>query len=325
MHRRDIFPLVLVGVPALVSATSARAQQPRRAIRIGVLLPVPRNDHFLVALREGLRDAGWTGEGDVEFEVRRAAGTVEEFRRFGKELAALPLDVLVTASTAAATALAQATTTIPIVFVGTFDPIAAGLVASLERPGGNVTGIAGFQADIAAQWVSHLKEIAPQVARMVIFSNPAAVSAAGLAGWKAVAARSVEISEVRVESVADIGRAVASVAKDPQAGMIVVPHTFPFTNRDAVVAAMAEHRVPAIYGIAEMVRSGGLISYGQDLGAQWRMSAQYIDRIVRGAKPAELPVQYATKYALAINARAAKALSLVVPPDMLKRADEVID
>ncbi len=161
MHRRDFVRLGLVGVPAFAVVSLARAQQPRRVIRIGVLLPVPRNDHFLVALREGLRDAGWTGEGDIEFEVRRAAGTMEEFRRFGKELAALPLDVLVTASTAAATALAQATTTTPVVFLGTFDPVAAGLVASLERPGGNVTGIAGFQADIAAQWVSHLKEIAP--------------------------------------------------------------------------------------------------------------------------------------------------------------------
>jgi len=227
-----------------------------------------------VALREGLRDTGWTGEGDIEFEVRRAAGTVEEFRRFGKELAALPLDVLVTASTAAATALAQATTTTPVVFLGTFDPVVAGLVASLEHPGGNVTGIAGLQADIAAQWVSHLKEIAPHVARMVIFSNPAAVSAAALAGWKAVAARSVETSEVRVDAATDIDRTVAGVAKGPQAGMIVVPHPFPFTNRNAVVAAMAEHRVPAIYGIAEMVRAGDLISYGQDLGAQWRMSAQ---------------------------------------------------
>ena len=125
--------------------------------------------------------------------------------------------------------------------------------------------------------------------------------------------------------MADIGSVIAGVAKDPQAGMIVVPHPFPFTNRDAVVAAMAEHRVPAIYGIAEMVRSGGLISYGQDLGAQWHMSARYIDQIVRDAKPADLPVQYATKYALAINARAAGALSLDVPANMLKRADEVID
>ncbi len=125
--------------------------------------------------------------------------------------------------------------------------------------------------------------------------------------------------------MADIGSVIAGVAKDPQAGMIVVPHPFPFANRDAVVAAMAEHRVPAIYGIAEMVRSGSLISYGQDLGAQWRMAACYIDQIVRNAKPADLPVQHATKYALAINARAAKALSLDVPANMLKRADEVID
>jgi putative tryptophan/tyrosine transport system substrate-binding protein len=232
--------------------------------------------------------------------------------------------VLVTASTAAATALAKATTTIPVVFVGTFDPVAAGLVASLERPGGNVTGIAGLQAEVATGWVSHLREIAPQVARMVIFYNPASISTAALAGWKTVAARSVELGEVRVDSISDIDVAVAGVAQDPKAGMIVVPHTFPFANRQAVVAAMAAHRVPAIYGIAEMVRSGGLISYGQDLGAQWRMSAWYIDQIMRGARPAELPVQFATKYNMAINKRTAAALDLVVPENLLGAADEVI-
>ena len=147
MRRRDFVRLGLVGIPALGVASPTRAQQPRRAIRIRVPLPVARDGRFLVALREGLRDAGWAGEGDIEFEVRRAAGTVEEFRRFGKELAALPLDVLVTASTA----LAQSTTTIPVVLLDTFDPVAAGLVSSFEHPGGNVTGIVGFQADIAAR------------------------------------------------------------------------------------------------------------------------------------------------------------------------------
>jgi putative tryptophan/tyrosine transport system substrate-binding protein len=276
-------------------------------------------------LRDGLRDLGWVEGSAFTLQVRQADGTVAAFRRLGAELAALPVDVLVTASTAAATALAQTTTTIPIVFVGTFDPIAAGLVDSLDHPGRNLTGIAGFQVDIAAKWVSQLKEIAPGVTEMAIFSNPGSVSAAALAGWKAVASQSAIISEVHVDAVADIEPAVADVAKNPHAGMIVAPHTFPLANRKAVVEAMAKHRVPAMYGVAEMVRAGGLISYGQDLAAQWRMSAMYIDKIVHGAKPADLPVQFAMKYALAINKGVAKGLGLEVPKAMLDRADEIIE
>jgi putative ABC transport system substrate-binding protein len=157
------------------------------------------------------------------------------------------------------------------------------------------------------------------------FPNPASVSPAALAGWKAVASQSVSVSELHVDAVADIEPAVADVAKNPHAGMIVVPHTFPLANRKAVVEAMAKHRVPAMYGVAEMVRAGGLISYGQDLAAQWRMSAMYIDKIMHGTKPADLPVQYATKYALAINKGAAKGLGLEVPKAMFDRADEVIE
>ena len=294
-----------------------------RKPRVGVLLPFPRNDHFLVVLREGLRDAGW-GEDGIEFEVRRADGSAEQFRAFAQEFAAMGLDALITASTAAATVLMRATETTPIVFVGTFAPVAAGLVASMERPGGNATGTAGFQTDIAADWVATLKEIAPRVERMAVLYNPATPAPAAVEGWRAAASRSIEMSEVRVDAAADIGRAVAGVAKDPEAGLIVIPHTFPFSNRDAVVAAMAEHKVPAVYGIAEMVRSGGLVSYGQDLGDHWRSGAGYIDRILRGAEPGELPARFSTKYALAINTKAAKSLDLAVPPAMLKRADEVI-
>jgi putative tryptophan/tyrosine transport system substrate-binding protein len=286
---------------------------------------VPDNGRFSASLRDGLRDLGWVEGSAFTLQVRQADGTVAAFRRLGAELAALPVDVLVTASTAAATALAQTTTTIPIVFVGTFDPIAAGLVDSLDHPGRNLTGIAGFQADIAAKWVAQLKEIAPSVTDMAIFSNPGSVSSAALAGWKAVASRSAIISELRVDGVADIEPAVTDVAKNPHEGIIVVPHTFPLANRKAVVEAMAKHRVPAIYGVAEMVRAGGLISYGQDLAAQWRMSAVYIGKIVHGTKPADLPVQYATKYALAINKGAARGLGLEVPKAMLDRADEVIE
>jgi ABC transporter substrate binding protein len=154
---------------------------------------------------------------------------------------------------------------------------------------------------------------------------PASVSSAALAGWKAVASQSVSISDLRVDAVADIEPAVADLAKNPHAGVIVVPHTFPLANRNAVVDAMAKHRVPAMYGVAEMVRSGGLISYGQNLAAQWRMSAPYVDKIMHGTKPADLPVQYATKYSLALNKAAARALGVEIPKAMLERADEIIE
>lgn len=312
------------GGTAVSDVVIARARYSRRPLKIGVLLPVPGNDAFLGLLRDGLQDLGATEEGDFSLEVRRADGTIESFRRLGTELAALPLDVFVTASTMAASTLGKVTTTTPIVFVGVFDPVAAGLVASLERPGRNLTGIAGFQADIAAEWVSHLKELAPGVTRLVIFSNPASVPPAALAGWRTVASRIAEIDEVHVDTVEDIDRSIAGIARDRDAGVIVVPHTFPFANRAMVVAAMAKHRVPAVYGIAEMVRAGGLISYGQDLGAQWRMSAAYIDKIARGARPGELPVQYAAHSALAINQSAAAALGLVIPKALIERAREVI-
>lgn len=302
----------------------ARARYSRRPLKIGVLLPVPGNDAFLGLLRDSLQDLGSTEGGDYCLEVRRADGTVESFRRLGIELATLPLDLIVTASTMAASTLGKVTTTMPIVFVGVFDPVAAGLVATLERPGGNLTGIAGFQADIAAEWVSHLKELAPGVTRLVILSNPASVPPAALSGWKAVVSRIAEIDEVHLDTPEDIDSSIGRVARDKDAGMIVVPHTFPFANRAAVVEAMARHRLPAIYGIAEMVRVGGLISYGQDLGAQWRMSAAYIDKIARGARPGELPVQYATHSALAINQSAAAALGLVIPKALIERAGEVI-
>ena len=322
MRRRDIVRLGLVGGASLSVSALVRAHEP--PVRIGALIPVPDNGRFSASLRDGLRDLGWVEGSAFTLQVRQADGTVAAFRQLGGELAALPVDVLVTASTAAATALAKTTTTIPIVFVGTFDPVAAGLIESLDHPGRNLTGIAGFQAEIATKWVSQLKEIAPDVTEMVFFSNPASVSSAALAGWKAVASQSVSISELRVNSVADIEPAVADVAKSPHVAMIVVPHTFPLANRKAVVAAMAKYRVPAMYGVAEMVRSGGLISYGQDLAAQWRMSAVYIDKIVHGTRPADLPVQYATRYFLALNKGASQALGLEIPKVMLERADEII-
>jgi putative ABC transport system substrate-binding protein len=322
VNRRGILRLGLLGGASISASALGSAQQ--RPVRIGVLIPVPDTGRFLTSLKDGLRDLGWVEGTDFTLQAREADGAVATFRRLGGELVASPVDVLVTASTAAASALAQTTTSLPIVFVGTFDPVAAGLVDSLDHPGRNLTGIAGFQADIAAKWVAQLKELAPGLTEMVILSNPASVSSAALAGWKAVAAKSVSIGEAHVDAVADVDPAVADVARNRRAGMIVVPHTFPLANRKVVVEAMAKHRVPAIYGVAEMVRAGGLVSYGQDLAAQWRMSAAYIDKIARGAKAADLPVQLATKYALTVNVGAAKALGLEIPKAMLERADEIV-
>jgi putative tryptophan/tyrosine transport system substrate-binding protein len=321
--RRDLLCASLAALAAAAFGAPVQTPAPRRAARIGVLLPVPGNEPFLAILRDGLRELGWIENDRLAIEVRHADGTVDAFLRLGRELTARDVDVMVTASTAAATALATLTTRIPIVFVGAFDPVAAGLVVSLDHPGGNLTGIAGLQSAIAGEWVSLLMEIAPSVQRCVIFYNPASMPSAVLAGYKSAAAERADVGEVRVESIDDIDRVIAGVATDRHAGIIVVPHTFPFANRQLVVEAMARHRVPAIYGIVEMVRSGGLISYGQDLGAQWRMSAQYLDRILKGEMPADMPVRYAPRYSLAINRAAAGALDLTPPQGMLERADEV--
>ena len=307
-----------------VAAARSVAKRLERPFRLGILLPVPGNDGYPALLREGLRRLGWYDDAALVMEIRQADGTVAAFRRLGAELASLSVDVLVTASTAAADALKMLSASIPIVFVGTFDPVAAGLVAHLDRPGGNLTGIAGFKAEIGAKWVTVLKELAPGIERVKLFVNPASIAAAALTGWKAAASQVIETEELRVDAAEQIDRAIGQVARDSHAGIIVVPHTFPFAHRNAVVAATAQFRVPAIYGIAEMVRSGGLISYGQNLGAQWRMAAIYVDKIARGVSPAVLPVRYAGTYNLALNRGAAAQLGLPIPPDLLKRADELI-
>ena len=247
----DSFASELLGAPVFAVSALVRGQE--QPVRIGALIPVPDNGRFSASLRDGLRDLGWIEGSAFTLQVRQADGTVAAFRQLGGELAALPVDVLVTASTAAATALAQTATTIPIVFVGTFDPMAAGLVESLEHPGRNLTGIAGFQAGIATKWVSQLKEIAAGVSEIAIFSNPrlGLICRSRRMERCRVAERSV--SDLHVDAVADIEPALADVAKNPHVGVIVVPHTFPLANRKVVVEAMARHGVPAMYGVAEMV------------------------------------------------------------------------
>ena len=323
MRRREFIATAVTAGAARITGRAA-AQSAVGRLRVGVLVPVAGNDAYVQNLRAGLDAAGWTDQANLTLAVRHADGSMASFRRHGEELAALPVDVLVTASTAAAGALQSVTTTVPIVFVGTFDPVAAGLVATLARPGGNLTGIAGFRADTAAIWVRYLRAIAPKVASIEILYNAATIAPSALAGWRSAMAGVVTTGDLPIERADQIDGVIARVAAVPRAEVVVVPHTFPLANRDAVVAAMAKHRVPALYGVVEMVCAGGLIIYGQNLAAQWRMAASYVDRIARGTAAADLPVRFADRFDLAINRRAAGALGLAIPPDLAKAASELV-
>jgi putative tryptophan/tyrosine transport system substrate-binding protein len=272
---------------------------------------------------------GWVEGTNARFELRQSAGDVAGLKEIAKELVALKPDVIVVNSTPATTALARQTSTLPIVFINVADPVGIRLIARIERPGGNLTGIVGFQTEIAAKWVETLKVARPGLTRIAVMFNPATnaetwqgyMSAARLAA----ASSAIDILETPVDSPADIERTLAGFADQTNIGLIVVPLTFAFANRQLIATAAAQSKVPAIYGISPMVRSGGLLSLGPDVPAQWGMAAVHVDRLLRGGKPGEIPVQVSTKLALAINLKAAKALGLTLPRTLLARADEVIE
>ena len=246
---------------------------------------------------------------------------------FARELVASKLDVLVTASTPAAVALAEATSTVPIVFVNIFDPVSVGLFASLGRPGGDRTGIMGFEIDVAGKWLSTLREMIPSLKCVGLFFNPATAAAmwpVHMEAAKPVAEMlGVNLIELPVNSTEEIEPRVRAHAERPHSGLIVVPSTFAFTHRDAIIATIAKCRVPAIYGISEMVRRGGLLSYGPDITEQWRAAAGHVDRILRGATPATLPIKLSPKIALTINLNTARALGLTISPGHQARAEQV--
>jgi putative ABC transport system substrate-binding protein len=329
MKRRQF--ITLLG-GAAVWPLAARAQQGERMRRIGVLMPYaadnPQGQDRMAAFIQELQQLGWTDARNVRIEYRWWSGAVaDDTRKYAAELAALMPDVVLVAGSTATAPMLQATRKVPIVFVLVADPVGAGYVDSLARPGGNATGFALFEYGMGAKWLELLQELAPRLTRAAVIRDPAI--SAGLGQWAAVqtAATSlgVEVVPINVRDGPEIERAVASFARSSNGVLIVTGSGLAVTHRDLIVTLAAQHKLPAMYYERYFVAAGGLISYGPSLNDQFRRAAGYVDRILRGEKPADLPVQAPTKYELVINLKTASALGLDVPPTLLARADEVIE
>jgi putative tryptophan/tyrosine transport system substrate-binding protein len=328
--KRREFITVLVGAAASWPLT-ARAQQPGQVRRIGVLHTLAADDPVgqarNAAFLQGMGQLGWTDGRNMRTETRWPAGNADRLRRYAEELVALRPDVILATGSAAVGPLLQATRAVPIVFVLVPDPVSAGFVDSLARPGGNATGFINFEYGIGAKWLEVLKEIAPGVRRVAVVRDPTLAVGAGQVGAIQAAAPSfgIELSPVNVRDAAEIERGVAAFARSSNGGLIVTGSALAVVHRDAIIAAAARHKLPAVYPVRTFVADGGLISYGPDFNDQFRQAAGYVDRILKGEKPADLPVQTPTKYELLINLKTARALGLEVPPTLLARADEVIE
>ena len=328
MRRREFITL-LCG--AAVWPLAARAQQPERMRSIGILLPAAA-DHAEFQTRVGaflqaLALLGWTIGRNVRIDTRWATTNADDLRRHAAELVALAPDVILAPGASPLGPLLQATRTVPIVLPFVIDPVGAGFVESLARPGGNATGFISFEYSLAGKWLELLKEIEPRVTRAAVLRDAAVSAGIGQFGAIQSVAPSlgVELSPVNVRDAAEIERAVAAFARSPNGCLIVTAGPSASRHRDLIIALAARHKLPAVYNERPFVASGGLISYGPDYIDQYRRAAGYVDRILKGEKPADLPVQTPTKYDLAINLKTAKALGLTVPPAVLARADEVIE
>ena len=328
MKRREF--ITLLG-GAATWPLAARAQQGERMRRIGVLTNLAENDpegqSRNEAFRQGLHQLGWTDGGNVRIDYRGTLGDAERTRRYAAELVALAPDVILATGSAAAGPLLQATRTVPIVFVIVPDPVGAGFVDGLARPGGNATGFLSSEYGISGKWVELLKQIAPAVIRAAIIRDPAITAGIGQFGAIQAVAPSlgVEVSPVNVRDAGEIERAVTAFARASNGGVIVTGSALAGVHRDLIITLAARHKLPAVYYARYFVAAGGLISYGPDFVDQYRQAASYVDRILKGEKPADLPVQAPTKYELVINLKTAKALGIEIPPTLLARADEVIE
>jgi len=327
--RRRKFLATLGGAAAWPLA--ACAQQRERMRRIGLLMPYVANDPQAqmrnAAFLQGLQQLGWTVGQNVQLDYRWSGGNMDDTRRYAAELAALAPDVIFAPGSAAVGPLQQATRTVPIVFVLIVDPVGSGFVNSLARPGGNATGFTSYDYGIGAKWLELLKEIAPNVTRAAVIRDPAIT--AGIGQWGAIQSVSpsfaIEVSSVNMDDPGEIERAVAAFAHSPNGGLIVTGSALAILHRDLIIPLAARHKLPAVYYQRYFVAAGGLLSYGIDDVDQFRRAASYVDRILKGEKPADLPVQAPTKYELVVNLRTAKALGLEVPATLLARADEVIE
>jgi putative ABC transport system substrate-binding protein len=328
MKRRE-FVTLLGG--AAVWPLAAWAQQPERMRRIGVLTPFPADDaegHArLTAFAQALQQLGWTVGQNVRVDYRWGPGNAETMRKYATELVALSPDVVLAYSSAAVPPLLEASRSVPIVFAGVADPVAAGFVESLARPGGNATGFTVYEYSISGKWLELLKEIAPRVTRAAVLRELGI--APGLAQFGAIQALApslgVELRPIDVRDAKEIERALAAFAQGSDGGIIVIGSPRAAIQRDLIIALAAKHRLPAVYNARFFPAAGGLISYGPDFLDQSRRAAGYVDRILKGEKPADLPVQAATKYELVINLKTAKTLGLDMPTSVLARADEVIE
>ena len=329
MMRRREFTTLLGGAAAWPIA--ARAQQPKKMPRIGVLMSLaaddPESQSRHGAFLQGLQEAGWSVGDNVRIDYRFAAGDPERIRQYAAELVALAPDVILATGSPATTALLQVTRSVPIVFAQVPDPVGNGLVASLAQPGGNATGFTTVEYGSSGKLLELLKEIAPRVTRAAVLRDPTIASGIGqLAAIQAVAPLlGVELSPVGVRDAREIERTVTAFAHEPNSGLIVLASPLQIVQRDLIITLAARQRLPAVYNFRFFVVDGGLISYGPDSIEPYRHAASYVDRILRGEKPAALPVQAPTKYDLVLNLKTAKALGLTVPDKLLSLADELIE
>jgi putative ABC transport system substrate-binding protein len=326
MKRREFITL-LGGAAAWPVA--ARAQQPDRMRRIGVLMNLAADDAEgqarIAAFVQALQRLGWSDGRNVRIDYRWAAGDAGRFRKYAEELLALLPDVILASATPSVQALQQATRTVPIVFAIVADPVGAGFVDSLARPGSNVTGFTPFEYGISGKWLELLKEIAPRVTRVAVLRD-LNIGLGQLGAIQSVApSLGVELRPVNVRDADEIERSIAAFAQGSNGALIVTASTSAIIHRELITALAARNKLPAVYYTRYWVAGGGLMSYGPDFRDQFRRAAGYVDRILKGEKPADLPVQTPTKYELVINLKTAKALGLDVPPTLLARADEVIE
>ena len=330
MRRRDF----ITGIAGSAAAwpLAARAQQADRVRPIGMLsgggtADDPDVQANMAAFLQGLQQLGWTDGRNVRIDYRWGAGNPDNVSKYAAELAALAPDVILAAGTSPMGPLLQATRSVPIVFVNVADPVGAGFVDSLARPGGNATGFMQFEYTLSGKWLELLKQIAPGVTRAAVLRDPTLTSGIGqFAAIQAVAPSvGVEVSAINVRDAPEIERAVTAFARSDNGGLIVTSSALSVVHRELVIALAARHKLPAVYSRRLYVTAGGLISYGADFVDQFRRAASYVGRILKGEKPADLPVQAPTKYELVINLKTAKALGLDVPPTLLARADAVIE
>jgi putative ABC transport system substrate-binding protein len=329
MRRRTFISLV---GGAATWPLAARAQQPERMRRIGMLMGYAENDSeaqaWIAAFREGLQKLGWTEGRNIRVDTRWASADAEAMQRFAQELVALQPDLILSATTPAVAALLQQTRTIPIVFALVADPVGSGFVASFARPGGNVTGFVIVEGSLGGKWLELLKEIAPRVVRVAMLFNPSTALYAEfyLNPFKAAAASlGVEAITAPVHDMSELESVVARLAREPNSGLVVIPDSFLNLYRAEVTSLAARYRLPAVYPYRDFAELGGLLSYGTDRLDNWRRAAGYVDRILKGEKPADLPVEAPSKYELVLNLKTAKALGLDVPWILQQRADEVIE